>query len=120
MALRLVAYAVMGALFLSLACYTVSAVVEWKSRSDFFKNAQKLAERINILADQGAGSSLRLEIQIPQNCALVVENYEMTAICGGENKTFELKMALPPLTIEPGRHLIFVAKTGEGGRLYVQ
>ena len=85
-ALKQLAGVIFAAMFLSIAGAVYLNYVRGSAKSDFEREAQNLAERIDILAGKDEGTKEFFEINVPPGCELRFEDNSVVAVVDDQTK----------------------------------
>jgi len=120
MIFRLVGWVALGVMFLTIATFSMNAIMSWKTKNDFMLDVRKFSDSVALLAYQPVGSSRMLKIHVPKDCSLRTGPKEIVVQAWGENLRLESELELPMLTLGPGDYEVYVVRTDQGVDIIVR
>jgi len=93
-ALRTLASVIFAAIFLSIFASLYLQYQSGSAEANFRRQAEQLAQQVNLLADQDAGASFPFDIVVPPNCELRFEENSVVIMIGGVQENFDAGIAV--------------------------
>ena len=114
MALRTLASVIFAAIFLSIFATIYLQYQSGSAEANFRRQAEQLAQQINLLADQDTGASLPFDIVVPSNCELRFGENSVVIVIGQVQENFDAGIAVSGPTLSGQQVRLTLERTENG------
>lgn len=116
-ALKLIEYTVLGAVFLAIVGGLIYTHLPGISKTHFFAQIDSLAQRVDSLIEEG--SVQYFELSVPDGGWVSFEEHAIEAGANGENHRVEVQNSLSHLSLGPGDYTLILTRTSGGVEIAV-
>jgi len=113
-ALRTLASVIFAAIFLSIFASLYLQYQSGSAEANFRRQAEQLAQQMNLLADQDVGASFPFDIAVPSNCELRFEENSVVIVIEEVQKNFDAGIAVSGPTLS-GQQIRLTIERVENG-----
>ncbi len=113
-ALRTLASVIFAAIFLSIFASLYLQYQSGSAEANFRRQAEQLAQQINLLSEQDPGAQVLFDIVVPSNCELRFEENSVVIVIGGVQENFDAGITISGPTLSGQQVGLTLQRTENG------